>query len=353
MNEVRASAPGKVVLLGEYAVLEGAPALALAVDRRAKVRLRQRGDGQILIRAPQIGVDNAKATLDLQRRLHWDQDMDQRLHLIEQIWSALAARGWLESLHGGFELEIDTAGFVFGASKLGLGSSAALSVALAAALLTAAGHEAHLQDRAVCLQDLVQMHRAWQGGQGSGIDIAASLQGGAIVYQLETTGKPVAKPASYWPPAGLCWQFIWSGHAVSTGSQLRQLVQWRDAASAVYRQQMQVLGEAAQAAIKALALSASKFLPAVADYAVALQAFSQVSGLEIYSPSQRELALQAARIGAVFKPCGAGGDLGVVFADDPGKLEMLHRSIIATGPQPLSLMPDLQGLLLERTGSGP
>ena len=32
---IRARAPGKVVALGEYAVLEGAPALVLAVDRYA------------------------------------------------------------------------------------------------------------------------------------------------------------------------------------------------------------------------------------------------------------------------------------------------------------------------------
>ncbi|MDH3305214.1 MAG: hypothetical protein OEM92_08415, partial [Gammaproteobacteria bacterium] len=32
-----ASAPGKLVLCGEYAVLDGAPAVCMAVDRRATV----------------------------------------------------------------------------------------------------------------------------------------------------------------------------------------------------------------------------------------------------------------------------------------------------------------------------
>ena len=35
---MRASAPGKVFLLGEYAVTEGATALVAAVDRRAEAR---------------------------------------------------------------------------------------------------------------------------------------------------------------------------------------------------------------------------------------------------------------------------------------------------------------------------
>ena len=34
---VRATAPGKLVVLGEYAVLTGAPALGLAVDRQCQV----------------------------------------------------------------------------------------------------------------------------------------------------------------------------------------------------------------------------------------------------------------------------------------------------------------------------
>ena len=35
-NDVVASAPGKIVLCGEYAVLDGAPAICMAVDRRAR-----------------------------------------------------------------------------------------------------------------------------------------------------------------------------------------------------------------------------------------------------------------------------------------------------------------------------
>ena len=38
MSRVTASAPGKLFLAGEYAVLAGAPALVAAVDRRAHVR---------------------------------------------------------------------------------------------------------------------------------------------------------------------------------------------------------------------------------------------------------------------------------------------------------------------------
>ncbi|MCW8846391.1 MAG: hypothetical protein OQK99_11185 [Gammaproteobacteria bacterium] len=38
------SAPGKLILAGEYAVLDGAPGLVMAVDRRARVSLEPSSD---------------------------------------------------------------------------------------------------------------------------------------------------------------------------------------------------------------------------------------------------------------------------------------------------------------------
>ena len=42
---IRASAPGKVVLWGEYAVLRGAPAMVMAVDREAICTIDLNQDG--------------------------------------------------------------------------------------------------------------------------------------------------------------------------------------------------------------------------------------------------------------------------------------------------------------------
>jgi mevalonate kinase len=45
LKAIVARAPGKLVALGEYAVLEGAPALVLAVDRYCVATLAESGDG--------------------------------------------------------------------------------------------------------------------------------------------------------------------------------------------------------------------------------------------------------------------------------------------------------------------
>ena len=51
---IEASAPGKMVLVGEYAVLEGSPALVSAVNREAKVRLELTEGRGICVNAPQV-----------------------------------------------------------------------------------------------------------------------------------------------------------------------------------------------------------------------------------------------------------------------------------------------------------
>ena len=52
MRGVTASAPGKLVLAGEYAVLAGAPAIVAAMDRRVvcRVAVAERGHWQFLSR---------------------------------------------------------------------------------------------------------------------------------------------------------------------------------------------------------------------------------------------------------------------------------------------------------------
>jgi len=65
---VVASAPGKIVLSGEYAVLDGAPAIVMAVNRRARAALAD-VDGRVSqVRAP--GYTN-EIYRSGHKRLYW------------------------------------------------------------------------------------------------------------------------------------------------------------------------------------------------------------------------------------------------------------------------------------------
>ena len=50
-----ASAPGEVFVFGEHAVVYGHPALATTIDRRAKVKVERRSNGEIKIDSKGVG----------------------------------------------------------------------------------------------------------------------------------------------------------------------------------------------------------------------------------------------------------------------------------------------------------
>jgi phosphomevalonate kinase len=347
--EVIASAPGKLVLLGEYAVLEGAAALVLAVNRRAKVRMASRTDGICNVSAPDLDVVAAPASIDSDGVLHWlgNSIVSSKLRLVEHVWNSLRFEGLVPSSSHGFDLHLDTSGFFHAdktrRAKLGLGSSAALTVALAGTLVSFTGHGETTVDRTSWLHRLLAMHRDWQGGRGSGVDVAASVAGGLIAYQLAGQPSVPSMTSLEWPMDGLHCLCVWSGHSVSTADFLQCLSQWRITHAAEYAMHMRDLGVISTQAIEALRQrSASTFVELVAAYATALYRFGNACGLEIFSPAQQHFAKIAARVGVSYKPCGAGGDFGVVFTDDLERLAQIARSVQDEGMQtmPLALDPD-------------
>jgi phosphomevalonate kinase len=348
--ELTASAPGKLVLLGEYAVLEGAPALAVAVDRRAMARVAARNDNVCEVNAPDLGVVGARLVIDPDGDLRWQCTKAEaaKLRLIDHVWQHLLQKGLAPRARQGFSLHLDTSDFFAangaGQAKLGLGSSAALTVALATALSAFAGDKSVMVDRAQWLHCLLQMHGSWQDGHGSGVDVATSVAGGLIAYRLEGPEREPSLAPMDWPIAGVHCLFVWSGHAVSTADFLRRLAQWRLDHGAAYATHMRDLSKLAETAVDALRQgNGVDFVMIVAAYASALEHFGTECGLEIFSAEQKRLAELSARIGVSYKPCGAGGDFGVVFTTDEDRVTEIERSIIAEGLRGVPLKVDSRG----------
>lgn len=336
---VVASAPGKLVLTGEYAVLEGAPALVLALDRRARVTLRERAGAGWVIDAPDLDIHAALGQLDGQRHLRWSgvaAGDAGRLALVAAVLEATIADGGLP----GFHATLDTGTFFSSTDprhKLGLGSSAALTVALAGAICARAGRSPPPAER------LIAAHRRMQDGRGSGLDIAASLTGGTIVYRLRA-GQPQIAPVAW--PAGLRFACVWSGKAASTGVFLRDLAAWRKRAPARYAALMRELALCAEAAATAFADNAvSTLLDAVTAYAAGLARLGAASGLDIVSAEHRVLAAIAAECGVVYKTCGAGGgDIGIALTVDAGRLQTFRQRVAQAGLQTLDVRLEPHGL---------
>lgn len=338
------SAPGKVVLLGEYAVLEGAPALVMAVNRRVQVALEARTGPGCSVSAPGWTTGTARFELG-PAGATWatgnDPVFDLARHVIHCFFEGLINT----AAYPAFHLELDSHALTTpgpsGPEKLGLGSSAALTVALWHALsyyaaMQQAGH------RSVELAELIRIHAAFQNDRGSGLDVAASLHGGLIAYRR--TPQPHAKPSRLPADVGYC--FVWSGRQAVTGQFLAGLDQWRDSQPGTYQCHMDSLMALSEAGVRAAAGGESEeCLRLVEEYASALEALGRASGADILSAPHRELRELARRSGVVYKPCGAGGgDIGVALSRDPGALARFRDALASGRFQPLPLRIDESGV---------
>jgi phosphomevalonate kinase len=357
MMDVLASTPGKMVLLGDYAVLEGAPALVMGVNRHAKVRISAKAGGMAEVTAPDMNVAQVPLRIGADGLPEWlgTAEQNEKLRLVDQVLRGLHAEGLAPPPGRGFSLQLDTSEFfdvgAAGRSKLGLGSSAALTVALASAVAVFVGRGAATANRRVWLEHLLQLHRNFQGGHGSGVDVAAGLIGGVIAYRLLEGGtQPRFDPVNW--PAGVHARFVWTGRSASTSDFLGRLAAWRKGHGAEYAGHMRALTAIAQAACDAAAQArAAVFVESATAYGAALREFGAACGLEIFSPEHLQLGRLAAEAGLSYKPCGAGGgDFGVVFALEPERLEQAERGIAAAGFRCVPLGVDEQGLHLEYTG---
>lgn len=154
----RAKAPGSLMLLGEYAVLHGKTAIVAAVDKFVLVSLAPRKDNIIYIRSS-LG------------ELVADRRQLQPLPPFEFILTALASKKIPTGCDVMIESDLPSA--------IGLGSSAAVTVALLA------GINAWLKTPLTknnLWQEAINVIKAVQD-QGSGADCAASIYGGIIAFR--------------------------------------------------------------------------------------------------------------------------------------------------------------------------
>ena len=166
-------APGKLVLIGEYAVLDGAGAVVAAVDHGVRCTWSPGPRG-------------------------WTTPGDDSF--------VRAALGALPETAGHYTFE-DWNAVDLGGAKAGFGGSAAATVAA----VIAAGRPP---------KDAFDVHRQVQGG-GSGVDVFAALNGGVRRFP---DGAHVPVP---------CFAVVWSGQSAQTGPRVAQYKAWKDRTSFV------------------------------------------------------------------------------------------------------------------------
>ena len=326
---IRATAPGKAIIAGEYAVLDGAPAISMAIGRRAAVILDEPGNGDPVVRMP--GLREGEWRFRVRRTaaaMEWlDAPPRGGARLLEAAWQAIGGAALSAR-----SLIIDTSEFCDAktGSKLGFGSSAAAMTALVYALceMPHAG-----KDAAMLAHDA---HRKLQGGLGSGVDIATSCCGGLIAYRM----KNAAQPRRLSWPHGLAYRFIWSGRPADTVSRISKLA--NESSKAPGRQS---LARAAEQVVSAWdGAEPGAILGMLGRYTSALLQFSIDRDLGIFDAGHWGLADKARRDGLVYKPCGAGGgDIGIVMGNDEHAVRRFCRYAGEQGFWPLQDVLDNRG----------
>jgi phosphomevalonate kinase len=324
-----ARAPGKLVALGEYAVLDGAPALVLALDRFAEVRIDASPDAACHLdtHPPQPA------------RRTFAPGEPSGAKLLDLVTEGVESPAWRAA--------VDSTAFFAGADKLGLGSSAAVLCAWAGAF-TAFARAKGRQMPEPTLPALIGQHRTFQGGRGSGLDVAAAFTGGAITFRRGGEGVP--QVGSVRLPNSVGFAGIFAGRSASTPEFVAHYRAWQQDRPAQAAAMLRRLTDVAEAGCAAAGGDdAAAFMASLAEYGRGLRALGEAIGAEIVTAEHRQIEEHARKFGVAYKVSGAGGgDLGLACAIDSEALAAFVQSVTNRGFRVIKVSLAAKGLNVEQ-----
>jgi mevalonate kinase len=292
-------APGKIFLVGEYAVLERGPAVLAAVTRHVVAQF-----------VP--GMDSASRVV------------------AEAVKGATLEIGEAASALPSGSVLVNSDDFRHGEQKIGLGSSAATAVASVGAVFESAGIAVEeSRDRVFAVA--YASHRAAQDGAGSGADVAVAAYGGLV--RVERGGGDVPSVEALAVPPGLNMVVFWTGQAVSTPTMIEGMQKFARKDPAAYQQIIENLQEIAGRFVDEIrAGNATGAVAAAGRYGRRLAVLGAAASVPIFTDAFGRAAELAKELGGVAKPSGAGGgDIGIGMFATPEAARLFARTL----PRPL------------------
>ncbi|RDI45181.1 mevalonate kinase [Aquicella lusitana] len=313
--QLKASAPGSLILLGEYAVLHGKHALVCAVNKYITVTLTPSLDKRI----------------EIESSLHGRYETDLTSISIEKPFHFVlgALQHYQPKLKTGCHIAIESEF----SDKVGLGSSAAVTVATLAALVT------WLNIRVSPL-DLVRQGRnvvRHVQGVGSGADIAASVYGGLVGYQPQPL--LVEKFAATYPLSAL-----YAGFKTPTVEAIKRVQQQFSAHPDLFRHISNSIGQCAFSGMHAARKAEWSKLGEIMNIQQGMMEALGVS-LPILRDMVEELRKQPGMLGAKISGSGLGDC--VVGLGGPLPDQYVYKGE-HTGIQPVSAQMSQQGVRCEK-----
>ncbi len=317
-----ATAPGKILLAGEYAVLHGGPAVVIAIDRRVIASVTH---------SPK-----------------------QQSPFLEQLCDVLIQRyGPGNNATATARHTIVDSRALYGDNgiKYGLGSSAAVTVAATALSLEAIGEaqREQIHETAKIVHAQTQHKR---GIRGSGADIASCVYGGGICITPSQHPRtlPIVKPLSF--TSQVVWVAVWTGIPADTVTLVQKVEQLRIRAPKIHEQICQDIAQAATDLAQALAsvhpTHPNKIITTLLAGAQAIEALGRESQACLFRPIHRDIQVLAQRHGGGSKPTGAGaGDIAIVALPTTQAAQSFREDIQRKGLQIVNLQITPQGAHIE------
>ncbi|GGM38864.1 phosphomevalonate kinase [Paraliobacillus quinghaiensis] len=352
--------PGKLMIAGEYAVTEPNQAsIVVAVDRYISAKITVSDRNKLTL--PQLELNDV--TWDITSGMVDFQEYDNRLRFIKNtfqvVYNYLHEQNMdIIPFHLAVTSELDDPS----GRKYGLGSSAAIVVAVVTAMLKLHESEKEISNPEKIFKLAAIAHFKTQGN-GSCADIAASTFGGWLHYtafqadwliekihkessisDLLTVDWPMLSISSITPPKNLAFYVGWTGEAASTAPMVTKIQQFRKKNPTVYRAFLEESNRAVALIVKGFNQdNATYVLQGIKQNRHVLCHISEQADTIIETDQLRKLANIAEEYGSGKSSGAGGGDCGIAFVSDRSQVKQLKADWLEAEIKPLNLQASDQG----------
>lgn len=352
-SSYRVKVPGKLLIAGEYAVLEPKhEAIVMAVNRYMTAYIEPSQQNSISL--PQLGFDNI--TWKVQNKHVQFHHSDARLEFIENSISVTLRFLQEKSIPvKPFHLTVKSELYDYASGqKFGFGSSAAVVVAVISAILTLHHHRFYQP----ALEEIFKLsaiaHFKTQKN-GSGADIAAATFGGWLRYtsfdskwlskELQNECKLEELLQKTWPnllilpvqpPENLKVCIGWTKKASSTRAKIYQVQDFREQDLGTYEDFLNESEKAVTRIIKSFERNdVLEAITGLKQNRKALMLLSKETDITIETAKLKALCTLAEKYGSGKTSGAGGGDCGIAFLNGVEQIQALYHSWQQVGIIPL------------------
>ncbi len=331
MKQIRVSAPGKLILLGEHAVVYGKPAIIASVAKRCTVTLIPSSDGLVKINSRELNISQIfteKEILEktnLARKKWKNFSKTNDIRLLKSItsqpldYAAITIGETLgftkKKLPSGFSLAINSEIPI----NSGMGSSSALAVSIVGSVLFFLGEKFDKEK----INNIAFLAEQKKHGNPSGGDNSTCCFGGLIWFRKETPDLKIISQIPFNIFGKISQNFL----TVFTGAPEESTGEMVSIVHDLYQKRTKFTKEI----FAGQELLARELLPALKkeDEDVLINCIRQgeknLEFLGVVSPYAKSLIKKIEKKGGAAKICGAGGKTkgsGVLLAYHKNRQEL-------------------------------